>query len=65
MVPALLCRYVSVYIHRPFASLIRGTENAENNNFSITVERTVMEKHSASYAAEITKSIDFLGTRCQ
>ena len=42
-----------------FASLIRDTENAENNNFSITVEWTVMEKHSAAYAAKRQKALIF------
>jgi len=55
---------VCICTYRPFASLIRGTENAENNNFSITIERTVMEKHSAAYAAETTKSINSLVARC-
>ena len=30
------------------ARFARGTEDAENNNFSIAVERTAMEKHSAA-----------------
>jgi hypothetical protein len=39
------------------ARFARGTKDAENNNFSIAAERTAMEKHSAAYAAETTKSI--------
>jgi hypothetical protein len=42
----------------------RGTEFAENNNFSIAVERTAMEKHSAAYAAETTKTINVLVAMC-
>jgi hypothetical protein len=48
-VPASLCRHVKIYIHRPLVPPQRGfaivTEDAENNNFSIAVERTAMEKH--------------------
>jgi len=65
----LVCK---VCIQRPFASLIRGTENRENNNLSITVDpaysgaRTpVMEKNSAAYAAETTKIINSLVATCQ
>ena len=54
-----------VFIHRPLASLIRVTEDAEINIFSIAVERTAMEKHSAAYAAEMTKGINSLVLRCQ
>jgi hypothetical protein len=35
--------------------LIRGTEDAEDINFSIAVERTAIEKQSAAYAAQVTK----------
>jgi hypothetical protein len=45
---------------RPFASLIRDVEDAENNNFSIAAERAAMEKHSASDAAKTTKDINSL-----
>ena len=46
------------------ARFARDAEDTENNNFSITVERTVMEKHLAAYAAERTKSMNSLVTRC-
>ena len=47
------------FIHRPFASLIRGTEYAEINIFFIAVERTAMKKHSAAYAAKKNKSFAY------
>jgi hypothetical protein len=33
------------------ARFAQGTEGAENNNFSIAVERTAMEKHSVPLKA--------------
>jgi hypothetical protein len=42
------------------ARFARVSEDAENNNFSIAVERTAMEKYSAAYAAETTKVINSL-----
>ena len=36
---------------RPAESGTRDSEVAERNNFSIAVERTAMEKHSAAEAA--------------
>jgi hypothetical protein len=56
-------------IHRALVLIYRGslcsldTENTENNNFSIIVERTIMENHSAAYAAETAKSINSLVAR--
>ena len=38
------------------ARFARGTEIAENNNFSIAVERTAMEKHSAAKLRKRQKS---------
>ena len=47
------------------ARFARVTEDPENNNFSIAVERTAMEKHSAAYAAETTIVINSLVARCK
>jgi len=47
------------------ARFAQDADDAENNNFSIAVERTAIEKHSAAYAAETTKGINSLVARCQ
>jgi hypothetical protein len=51
-------------VHVFTARFALGKKDAENNNFSIAVERTAMEKHSAAYAAETTKAINVLAAMC-
>jgi len=45
------------------ARFARGTEDTENNDFLIAVERTAMEKYSTAYAAETVKGINSLVAR--
>jgi len=53
-VPVWLCRHVKIYIHRPFAPLIRGTKLAEKKYIFFSAERAEKKK---IYALKIRKTV--------
>jgi hypothetical protein len=46
--------------HRPLAPLVRGTEDAEKNNFSIAAFSAAMEKYSAALLQKKQKASNSL-----